>query len=503
MSRVLVTWIGHTDLRAPEEKADIGVGPVVQALSARTFDRAFLITDHQGEAIRSYRKWLEQHSGGADLQWLHEELTGPTDFGEIYVAAVRTCSMALADRNRETSLTFHLSPGTPAMAAVWIILAKTRFPAELIESSRQHGVRTASVPFDISADFLPDLLRRPDEELERLSAGLSPVAPEFEAIVHRGRAMKRLIVRARRVAPRSVPVLIEGETGSGKELLARAIHRASPRRDKPFVAVNCGAIPSELVESELFGHEKGAFTGAIARRKGHFVEAEGGSLFLDEVGELPKPAQVKLLRALQEGEVLPVGSSRSRKVDVRMIAATNQSLLSEVATGGFREDLFHRIAVAMLRLPPLRDRREDLPSLVDHLLVLVNREGREQPGYVEKKISVGARNLLLAHPWPGNVRELQNTLRRAAIWTPGTVLKEEDIRDALLPVAGRGEESAVLGRPLGEGLDLPGVLAAVARHYLQRAVDEAQGNKTQAAQLVGLPSYQTFTNWTKRYGVQA
>ena len=502
MSNVLVTWIGHTDLRAPEEEADIGVGPIAQALSARKFNRAFLITDHPDETVRPYRKWLAKHSGDADLQCLHEALTGPTDFGEIYVAAVRACNMALADGDRETSLTFHLSPGTPAMAAVWIILAKTRFPAELIESSRQHGVRTASVPFDISADFLPDLLRRPDEELERLSAGLSPVAPEFDEIVHRGRAMTRLIVRARRVAPRSVPVLIEGETGTGKELLARAIHRASPRRDKPFVAANCGAIPSELVESELFGHEKGAFTGATTSRKGHFVEAEGGSLFLDEVGELPKSAQVKLLRALQEGEVLPIGSSRPRKVDVRLIAATNRTLLSEVAAGVFREDLFHRIAVAVLRLPPLRDRREDLPLLIDHLLAVVNREGWEQPGYVEKKLSAAARNLLLEHPWPGNVRELQNTLSRAAIWTPDQVLKAEDIRDALLPTAGRLGGSDVLGRPLGEGLDLQDILAGVARHYLQRAVDEAQGNKTQAAQLVGLPSYQTFTNWTKRYGVR-
>lgn len=503
MSRVLVTWIGHTDLRAPEDEAKVGVGPVAQALSARSFDRAFLMMDHKSEAVRPYRKWLEQRSEGADLHWLPEPLSSPTNFGEIYVAAVRSCEKALATGRGEASLAFHLSPGTPAMAAVWIILSKTRFPAELIESSREHGVRTASVPFDISADFIPDLLRRPDEELERLSAGLSPVAPEFDEIVHRGRAMSRLIVRARRVAPRSVPVLIEGETGTGKELLARAIHRASPRRDEPFVAVNCGAIPSELVESELFGHEKGAFTGATTRRKGHFLEAEGGSLFLDEVGELPKSVQVKLLRALQEGEVLPVGSSATRRVDVRLIAATNRSLLSDVAAGTFREDLFHRIAVAVLRLPPLRERRDDLPLLIDHLLALVNREGREQPGYVEKKLSAAAKNLLLEHPWPGNIRELQNTLSRAAIWTPGSLLKAEDIRDALLPTVGRTAGSEVLGRPLGEGLDLPEVLAAVARHYLQRAVDEAQGNKTQAAQLVGLPSYQTFTNWTKRYGVRA
>ena len=209
---------------------------------------------------------------------------------------------------------------------------------------------------------------------------------------------------------------------------------------------------------------------------------------------------MKLLRALQEGEVLPVGASRRRKVDVRMIAATNRSLLSEVAEGAFREDLFHRLAVAVLGLPPLRDRREDLPLLIDHILDLVNREGQEQPGFVEKELSLGARNLLLAHPWPGNVRELQNTLGRAAIWTPEATLRTEDIRDALLP-AGETEKGSVLGKPLGDGLDLPGILASVARHYLERALDEAQGNKTKAADLVGLPSYQTLTNWMKRYGV--
>ncbi|MCY3759831.1 MAG: sigma-54 dependent transcriptional regulator [Gemmatimonadetes bacterium] len=500
MRRIFITWIGNTDLDAPQKEQTTGAGPVAQALMAREYDDAYLLVDHKAEVGRRYRRWLQERCECATRHLLHEELTGPTQFGEIYPAAVRACETALAGGPRDTELTFHLSPGTPAMAAVWIILAKTRFPAELIESSKQHGVSTVSVPFDISADFLPDLLRRPDEELERLSAGLPPEAPEFEEILHGSQAMQRVILRARRVAPRSVPVLIEGETGTGKELLARAIHRTSPRRDKPFLAVNCGAIPPEIVESELFGHVKGAFTGATKDRKGHFEEASGGTLFLDEVGELPKSAQVKLLRALQEGEVIPVGSSRSRKVDVRVIAATNRSLLSEVADGAFREDLFHRLAVAVLQLPPLRDRRDDLPLLIDYILALVNREGREQPGFVEKELSPGARNLLLAHPWPGNVRELQNTLGRAAIWTPEATLKTEDIRDALLP-AGETQKGSVLGKPLGEGLDLPGILASVARHYLERALDEAQGNKTRAADLVGLPSYQTLTNWMKRYGV--
>ena len=485
MRKILVSWIGHTDLRAPEDPEADGVGPVAQALGVCSYDDAFLLTDHEEEIVSRYVPWLDAHASGCAIHLLHERLTGPTDFGEIYTAAVRACEKALAGRDGGTSLTFHLSPGTPAMAAVWIILAKTRFPAELIESSRQHGVRTASVSFDISADFLPDLLRRPDRELERLSAGLPPEAPEFDSILHRGGIMRRVILRARRVAPRSVPVLIEGETGTGKELMARSIHRSSPRREHPFVAVNCGALPSELVESELFGHEKGAFTGADRVRKGYFEAADGGTLFLDEVGELPPPAQVKLLRILQEGKVVRVGATRSIGVDVRVIAATNRTLTQEVAGNRFREDLYYRLAVAVLKLPPLRERRTgDLGLLVDRLLDQINEESAHEPGYRNKKLSASARNVLLRHSWPGNVRELLNTLRRAAIWSDGEIIEAEDVREAILP-APRDPGQEILDRPLGEGFNLSEVLASVARHYLTRAMEEAAGNKSPGRQAGG------------------
>ena len=498
MPGILVSWIGHADLRAVEESVTAGVGPVAQALDTGSFDAAFLLTDYDAEAV-GYLGWLKAHAGGTAIDLIRERLTGPTEFGEIYTAAVRACERALA-ADRGAALTFHLSPGTPAMAAVWIILAKTRFPATLIESSREHGVRTASVPFDISADFLPDLLRQSDRELERLSAGLAPEAPEFDAIIHRSRAMQRAILRARRVAPRSVPVLLEGETGTGKELMARAIHQASSRRDRPFVAVNCGALPPELVESELFGHEKGAFTGADRARPGYFAAANGGTLFLDEIGELPAAAQVKLLRALQEGAVVRVGAATPRAVDVRVIAATNRTLTNEVAAGRFREDLFYRLAVAVLKLPPLRERAGDVGLLADRLLARINAESAGEPGYRDKKLSASARNVLTQHAWPGNVRELSNTLRRAAIWSDGSVVTAEDLRDALLPAAG-GRAPAVLNRTLGNGFSLPDLLAEVARHYLARAMEDASNNKTKAAGLVGLASYQTLTNWLSKYGV--
>jgi DNA-binding NtrC family response regulator len=306
---------------------------------------------------------------------------------------------------------------------------------------------------------------------------------------------------ARLVAPRSVPVLIEGQSGTGKELMARAIHRSSPRREKTFVAVNCGAIPAELVESQLFGHEKGAFTGAHAAHTGYFEAASGGTLFLDEIGELPLPAQVKLLRVLQEGEVVRVGATKPIKLDLRVIAATNRNLLDEVQAGRFREDLFYRLAVAVLNLPPLAARSTDVSLLADHFLGLINAESTGEPGYKPKKLAPGARNLLLAHPWPGNVRELYSTLRRAAIWTTGDTVRAEDIREALMEVRRPGPQD-VLGRPLGDSLRLPELLADVARHYLERALAESHGNKTEAARLVGLPSYQTLTNWMSRYGVR-
>lgn len=500
MRNILVSWIGHADLKAPSEGGKVGLGPLAKAITSLPFDEAAILCDCPKDRASDYLTWLASLTS-TKLQPYFESLSGPTQFGEIYEVAVRTVSDVIKRHGTATDLTFHLSPGTPAMAAVWIILAKTRFPAELIESSPQQGVRTASVPFDISAEFIPDLLRRSDRELGRLSAGFPPESPEFANIIHRSTVMKRVIAKAHRAAPRSIPVLIEGESGTGKELLARAIHRASPRSDKPFVAVNCGAIPSELLESELFGHQKGAFTGAIRNHVGFFEASNGGSLFLDEIGELPLSAQVKILRALQEGEVTRVGATGSIKVDVRVIAATNRTLIAEVAAGRFRADLFYRVAVAILRLPPLRERPGDLSLLIDRLLDHINQQSTMEPGFVNKKISASAKNLMLAHAWPGNVRELLNTLLRAAVWSEGTTIGSEEIRDALLPVK-VASESDILNKPLGDGLNLPELIGSVARHYLTRALDEAHGNKTKAAELVGLPSYQTLTNWLNRYGLQ-
>jgi transcriptional regulator with PAS, ATPase and Fis domain len=312
--------------------------------------------------------------------------------------------------------------------------------------------------------------------------------------------MTRLLARAQHVATRAVPVLIDGETGTGKELLARAIHRASPRRDHKFVALNCGALPSELVEATLFGHRKGAFTGALADRPGVFETAHRGTLFLDEIGELPLPAQVKLLRVLQEREVVRVGDTEAQKVDVRIVAATHRNLFAEVAAGRFREDLFYRLAVAVLHLPPLREREGDLGLLIDHLFDEAQRELADQPGFTPRRLAPAARNLLLRHPWPGNARELKNTLLRAALWAVGATIGADDIREALL-ASPQASDTNLLARPLGDGFRLQDLLDDISRHYLSRALVEAGNNKTRAAELLGLGSYQTLTNWLARLGL--
>ena len=499
MKRILICWIGNTDLDAAIEDKDVGAGPIAQALEARAFDEVCLITNYPKARVVPYLDWLQNRTETPQRLFC-EKLSGPTQFGEIYEAAVRVCTAALDRPSVPIELAFHLSPGTPAMAAVWIILAKTRFPAELIESSRVHGVQTAAVPFDISAEFLPDLLRQSDAQLRSLSEERPTESASFEDVQYRSAVMARLVKRARRVAMRNIPVLLEGESGTGKELFARAIHKHSPRKDAPFVPVNCGAIPVNLVESELFGHEKGAFTGAQSRRKGHFEAADGGTLFLDEIGELPKDMQVRLLRVLEEREVVRVGSSKPISVDVRIIAATNRNLIAEVGAGRFREDLFYRLVVAYLELPPLRDRTGDLGLLIDHALALINRESEGQPGYKHKQLSAGAKNLLLNHHWPGNIRELQNTLRRAMVWSDGEILTQADIEEAILPGFGnRGE--GILNRPLGAGFSLRDLIDEVAKHYLSRALKESN-TKKEAAELVGLPSPQTFTNWAKKHGVK-
>lgn len=493
---ILVAWIGRTDLKAVRGEDGVGPGPICQAAQAYSYSLIHLLSDFDSGEAKSFVKWL----GGKVSAKIHihpVKLSSPINFGEIYQGVVAVLNQLKATN---ANVTYHLSPGTPAMQSVWILLAKTTHPARLIQSSPEAGVEEASIPFDIAAEFIPLLLQQSDRRISEVAHGLPAENAEFANIVHRSAVMKRVLEQAMRVAIRSVPVLIEGESGTGKELLARAIHRASPRSSKPFVTVNCGAIPPDLVESEFFGHKKGSFTGAISDRKGHFENANGGTLLLDEIGELPKPIQVKLLRTLQEGEIVPVGSSDPRKIDVRVIAATNRTLIDEVSIGNFREDLFYRLAVAIIKLPPLRERAGDVSLLIDKLLDQVNHSGAAL-GLKSKRISAAAKNLMLQHRWPGNVRELVNTIQRAVIWSDDDSVGLEVMRESILEAPRSEGGGDVMNLAIEDGVQLEPLMSNIARHYLRKALDHTNGNKTRAAELLGLASYQTLTNWLKRYDV--
>lgn len=498
----LISWIGKTDHDCAEGLHGKDAGPIASALAGEIrYDRVYLLTNHEFERGKQFCAWLEKRTRYRDDQvdLYQVDLSSPIDYGEIYsqvTANLAQAGLPLSD----VELSFHLSPGTPAMAAIWIILAKTRFPAKLIQTSRERGVESVDFFFDLASDFLPEYLQRGRQRAERLSDALKPPAPEFSKIIHKSQVVADQVALARRMAAYEVPVLILGETGTGKELFAEAIHAVSPRAAKPFVAVNCGAIPPELANSELFGHKKGAFTGASSDRKGHFQEATGGTLFLDEVGDLPLDTQVRLLRALQSGEVTPLGQSTPVKVDTRIIAATHRNLGADIQAGRFREDLFHRLAVGILRLPPLRERVGDMDVLIEHFMSLINADAKGRPEAQHKEISPNAKNVLLMHPWPGNVRELYHTLLRAALWSDGQEIDVQDMEGALLPVMSKVNNSDKVS--ISQGVDLQGILDDLARDLISQAMVKSNQKKTGAAKLLGFDNYQTLSNWMKRLGVE-
>ncbi|MHC3431799.1 sigma-54-dependent transcriptional regulator [Delftia lacustris] len=295
-------------------------------------------------------------------------------------------------------------------------------------------------------------------------------------LVSGSEAMRQVFKRIGLAADSDATVLVLGETGTGKELAARALHRNSVRAERPFVAVNCAAIPADLMESELFGHVKGAFTGAVSDRAGRFREAQGGTLFLDEVGDMPLPTQAKILRALQEREITPVGASRALPVNVRIIAATHRDLPDAVRQGRFREDLWYRLQVVPVHLPPLRERLGDVLLLAEHFL-------RQGGGASPKRLGADAARLLLAHDWPGNVRELRNAMERAALLCPGPVIGPEHI--GLQPAAANGPAIDWNG-PLAPAV------AQLEREMVTRALAASTGNRAEAARRLGLSRQQLY-----------
>jgi two-component system response regulator HydG len=312
---------------------------------------------------------------------------------------------------------------------------------------------------------------------------------DFSRIIGRSAKMIALLDTLAMVAPSDATVLIMGESGTGKEVIANAIHHNSPRAGQPFIKVSCAALPETLLESELFGHEKGAFTGAVSRREGRFQLAHQGTIFLDEVGEMSPALQTKLLRVLQEKEFEPLGSARTIKVDIRVLAATNKDLTKEVKEGRFREDLYYRLNVVPITMPPLRDRKEDIPPLADHFLVIYREKNRKPL----KGISGKALDLLVRYDWPGNIRELENCIERAVIMAKEEMITPIDFPPQIQRLSGDGDK---------EGFSIPyGMsLAEMEKELIVKTLAETGGNRTRAAEVLGI-NRRTLQNKLKEYGL--
>jgi DNA-binding NtrC family response regulator len=404
---------------------------------------------------------------GMQLDAILLDSWGPEADAELLIAELRA-------RRPQLPILMLTANGSVAQAVAAMRAGATDFLVKPFAADRLLAALESAVADSASGELRP--------LTEKIPALLG-----FDEIVGASPDFRAALAIAAKAARARVPVLIEGESGVGKEVVAEAIHAASPRGKKPMVAINCGAIPANLVESELFGHEKGAFTGAFERKIGRFQDADGGTLFLDEIGEMPLDAQVKLLRVLQSGEIHPIGARHSREVDVRVIAATNKRLIEEVEAGRFREDLYYRLNVVQVTIPPLRERIADIPALARHLLARI----ADQPGLRPLGITDDALDLLGRYVWPGNVRQLQNALFRAAVLCDGDALTISDFPQIAALGTGR------IASPVGQMATSGGVtlfrpdgnlrpLEEIEADVIRLAIGHYRGRMTEVARRLGI-----------------
>ena len=376
-----------------------------------------------------------------------------------------------------------------AMNSNVLAILTTGFPttSQVIEATQRgaHDVlRKESLSFELRQIVESAFQTYEDRRSAGHTAAPQPLMDGRVKIIGNSRSLQNVFKLVGRVARSDAPVLISGESGTGKELVAKAVHEYSPRRKNEMITINCGAIPENLLESELFGHEKGSFTGAIARRAGRFEQADGGTLFLDEIGDMPLSIQVKLLRVLQDGTFSRVGSNETMKTDVRIVAATHKNLASEVTHGRFREDLYYRMNVVELRIPPLRERPEDIPLLAEFFLHNITRKN----GMARTRLSSEAIATLQEHHWPGNVRELENTIARACALASSQVLLPEDLPLTSAPSKPKADVKHLISQLLDLAPADGGTLAWLDREIAGRALDLADGNVKQAAAMLGIPA---------------
>ncbi len=480
---VLLTFTGFHDpyfkgLVDQEEQP----GPILSLLSARSFDHIFLFdTPNTNKFSRDTKLAINSLYRNSEVHLVEVNLDDPTNYKDIFTG-LRPHLKDIIEKFDAAKFFVAVASGTPQMHACWVLLAASgEIPARILNVRPPRFVtkeRPLVSEIDLASKTFPAV--RFDTKMIPREANRSDAAAVVAqlGIVGDHPTTQHALNTGAMLAPSNVPILLLGETGTGKELFARYVHRMSDRVHEPFVAVNCAAIPENLVESILFGHKKGAFTGAIADQVGKFTLADRGTLFLDELGDLPLPAQAKLLRVIQDGVIETIGQTRTHKVDVRIVGATNRDLKRMVKQGKFREDLFYRLDVGEIKLPSLRDRRSDIPKLGLFILDRINRSLRKP-----KRLSTEALSRLQAHSWPGNVRDLENVIERSVRLCRHDVLDADDL--LITEPVTYADPLEALPEPY-EGFVLDEFLGSARKQMILRALDAAGGNQSQAARMLGI-----------------
>lgn len=479
--RILLTFTGFHD---PYSKGLVGEdeqpGPVVSLLQARSFDLVYLLSTPNTE--RNTAATAAALKERVDLKVVALPLQDPTDYSAI-LKHMRSVTGTVVEEFPGAEYFISVASGTPQMHACWVLLTSSgEFPARILHIRPPRFV-TAEIPLvseiDLTSPDFPVVRARTTavQTADIAAPDVQEVLSELGLVADHPKMLSALNIAAA-LAPSSVPVLILGATGTGKELIAKFIHRLSGRPQENFVALNCAAIPKDLAESVLFGHRKGSFTGATVDQAGKFELADRGTLFLDELGELPLPAQAKLLRVLQDGLVEAIGAKKPRKVDVRVVAATNQSLSRAIRQKEFREDLYYRLNVGEVKLPPLRERRSDIPKLALHVLDRINTTLKRP-----KRLSQAALARLQGQSWPGNVRDLQNVIERSARLAPKDVIEADDL--IISEPVSREDPLSLLPEP-ADGFSMEDFLSSARKQLVLKAMEAANGNQSEAARLLGV-----------------
>ncbi|RYV01894.1 hypothetical protein SOPP22_12090 [Shewanella sp. OPT22] len=484
------TWLGQADLTNMQQDKNASISSIATK-NDQHFDKIVILANTWDEQWHLYENWLKKRMAIAsrpfdDIKIHRANILSPIDYSSIAKEAQKWFSKLAVESD---TLSINLSSGTPAMTAVSIILGKAKSNTVFYQSAPNGNIFKDDIPFDFVAEYDASVARA----VSAKATSIPNQCKAFDNIVAVSSEMKKIVATATKLAELDLPVLVLGETGTGKEVISNAIHAASSRASKSMKTVNCGALPENLVDSILFGHVKGAFTGALKDHKGLFEQADGGTLFLDEIGELIPDIQVKLLRALQQGEITRVGDDKTITVDVRIIAATHRNLVSMVESGDFREDLFYRLALGVIEIPALRHRIDDIEPLTNELAKEINENSKKHPSYKSKRISKKGINFIISQPWRGNVRELWNTLNRALLLSNKEEISEEDIQEALIQRNCQQQESDVQ-LVCDDVIDLDQITEKIQKKYIEAALKATGGVRGKTAEMLSLGNHQNLKN---------